>query len=361
MHNWYPIEDELGTYYNPSGTILSSTMSFKCDKCGAAFPKNQKLQRHLARKTPCVPIVDIEDLPDEKKQNPHKCKFCGRTFGSASSLSRHTKQACKIAPRNGDTSGMEKLYEHVLRKQEERHKKEMAELEKRLLAVIEDRGDPSQPRKGKTQPDEKAVDIGKAVVEVHDESKHAQVLAKVAHVDQSTGKIVKNTINVNVFGGESTAHITSVDVLGLLRGLGPLGEDLCKPSERLILSMAMLIYSDERHPENITCYLPNKKGRDALIHGESGWEVMPVSLTLSPMASKSVDELFKKQPWPGIGGIDPLLNLDEPTRILSYIAKHEGDLVGGAASPSSELRAIPIRNRDILEKVLAKLPKAGDQ
>ena len=78
--------------------------------------------------------------------------------------------------------------------------------------------------------------------------------------------------------------------------------------------------------------------------------------------------LSLKQPWQGLHGIEATANLDDPTRILSYIAKNEGDLVGDAASPSSELRAIPIsrkmlaffENRDILEKVLLKLPRTGD-
>jgi hypothetical protein len=192
------------------------------------------------------------------------------------------------------------------------------------------------------------------------EHKRVNVVAGVVDIDQSSGKTITNTFNINVFEAESTAHITPKDICGLLQKLGPLGENLRKSAERLILSTAMMIFSDERHPENITCYLPNKKGKDALIHGERGWEVMPVSLTLSPMASKSVDTLFKKQPWPGLNGVPADLDLDEPTRILRYIADNEPDLVGDAASPSSELRAIPIRNREILEKVLARLPKAGD-
>ena len=32
----------------------------------------------------------------------------------------------------------------------------------------------------------------------------------------------------------------------------------------------MLISVTSAHPEDITCYLPNKKGDDALVHSESG-------------------------------------------------------------------------------------------
>ena len=317
---------------------------FVCDICETQFSDAAHLRRHKRRKRPCAAILDVTGLTDEQKQNPNKCKFCGRVFARKDSLTRHLQRSCKIVPRNGDTSGMEKLYEHVLKKQEERHKADLESLRKEMeekfhsLTTTE-----ATPERG-----------GK-------EFKTVNVVAKNAIVDQSTR--IKQNININFFGSENTSHITPRDVLGLFRNLGPIraDTDLGKAGEKIILSMAMMIYSDQKHPENITCYLPSKKGKEALVHAEGGWEVMPVSLTLSPMASKSVDELFKKQPWPGIDGIAADANLDEPTKILSYIAKNEGQLVGDASSPNSELRAIPIRNKDILEKVLARLPKTGDE
>lgn len=78
------------------------------------------------------------------------------------------------------------------------------------------------------------------------------------------------------------------------------------------------------------------------------------------MASKSVDELFAKQPWPGMHGISSDQQLEVPTKILGYIKKHEGDIVNSISAPSSDLRAIPIRNKEILERVLSRLPKAGE-
>ena len=110
-------------------------MPFDCLRCGASFPKNQGLTKHLARKTPCAPILDKEDLPEEKRDAPNRCRFCGRVYSRSDSLARHLKQACKIAPRNGDTSGMDKLYEHTLRRQEEKHKAEMAAVMARLVAL----------------------------------------------------------------------------------------------------------------------------------------------------------------------------------------------------------------------------------
>jgi hypothetical protein len=133
-----------------------------------------------------------------------------------------------------------------------------------------------------------------------------------------------------------------------------------KTAERAILATAMMIFSDEKRLENITCYTPNKKGKEALVHSERGWEIMPMSLAMSPIASRSVDELFAKQPVLGGPGVEEDVTqekIDEAARILKYIQVHEGDLVNEAAA--SELRAIPIRNKDILQKALAHLPSTG--
>jgi hypothetical protein len=176
--------------------------------------------------------------------------------------------------------------------------------------------------------------------------------------DHSVDKTINNTVSVdksihiNIFGKEDTSHITRNDIWKIFNALGPVGADLRRLAEQTILRTAMLIYSDEAHPENITCYIPNKKSKEVMVREEKGWRVQPVDLTLSPMAAKSVNELFKKQPLPGVDGIDDAANLDTCTKILRHILDHEGDLT----AESSGLRAIPIRNKSLLEQVLAKLP-----
>src|SRR5271170_4966557 len=96
--------------------------NFKCDRCGKKFPQSRDLKRHTSKKSPCTPILELEDLPEDQKNNPNKCMFCNRPFVNKSTMIRHIRENCKIAPRNGDTSGMDKLYEHVLRKQEKEKK-----------------------------------------------------------------------------------------------------------------------------------------------------------------------------------------------------------------------------------------------
>ena len=106
-------------------------MPFPCPKCGAVFPTNQKLARHLARKRPCDPILERESLPGPERDSPNRCRFCGRAYSRPDSLKRHLK-GCSIA--NSD-DGMEKLYEHALKKQQARFEDELAKRDAQMAAI----------------------------------------------------------------------------------------------------------------------------------------------------------------------------------------------------------------------------------
>ena len=320
-------------------------MSFVCPKCDKSFAKNAWLQRHLARKTPCALIVDTESLPDEKKDSPNKCKFCGRAFSTRAHLYDHLKKTCKVAPRDGNTTGMEKLYEYTLRKQQAQIDQQRHELEE-LKAHVQ--SGVSTQIVGTTQPKQ-------------------AIIARTANVDQSV-TITNNTINnnisnisINVFGREKIDRITKPQVFDILRGLGQVGDNVKAIAEKAILRAAMLIFSDPAHPEDITCYLPNKKGDSALVHGEAGWEVQPIGLVVSPMATKAIDAIFAKQPAPDTEtpANDVKWIMEECAKILRYIVQHEGDLTNEL--PRGEVRGILIRNKELLHQVLKKLPLAGQK
>ena len=104
---------------------------FGCEKCGAQFPTNQKLQRHLARKRPCDPVVDQDDLPEDQRANPNRCRFCGRVYSRQDSLKRHMN-GCGIA---NSEDGMEKLYDHALKKQQARFEKELAKRDEKMAEM----------------------------------------------------------------------------------------------------------------------------------------------------------------------------------------------------------------------------------
>ena len=326
-------------------------MPFQCDKCGAVFTRTRDLQKHANRKTPCVAILDPEDLPEDKRDSPNKCKFCGRAFSRPDNLVRHLKKACKIIPREDNPNGMDKLYEHTLQKQETRikamealekqHKEEIDALKAQMAALT-------------------ATHSGVAL-EVVPAMQQMNNIA-VQNVDNSVGKtIVNNSVTINVFGQEKLDRITKPQVIDLLRSLGPVGENVKAIAEKAIIQAAMLIFSDPARPENITCYLPNKKGDNALIHGETGWEVQPVGLVISPMAAQSIEMLFKHQPAPDqhTPEKDVKWMMEECGNIMRYIQQHEGDMTN--EPPRGEMRGILIRNKDLLQQVLAKLPMAGQK
>ena len=287
----------------------------------------------------------------------------------------HMKKVCKIAPRDGDTSGMEKLYEHTLQKQ-------MAAMEARMQARIDALEAQVQASSAVTTDSEQVVAPAtwgsRAVVqnrlaalapERAPVTKVVQAgavtnvgaggtLNTINNIDNSVGKTI---VNINVFGREKLDRVTKPQVFDLLRSLGPVGENVKAIAEKAIIHAAMLIFSDPAHPEDITCYLPNKKGEDALVHGETGWEVQPVGLVISPMAAQSIEALFKHQPAPDqhTPEKDVKWIMEECGSIMRYIQKHEGDMTN--EPPRGEMRGILIRNKDLLQQVLAKLPVAGQK
>jgi hypothetical protein len=316
-----------------------------------SFPYPWKLKRHLERKTPCTPIVEEEDLPEEKKECPNKCRFCGRSFATRASALRHIRNTCKIAPREGNEDGMEKLYEHILKKQTSTLHKEYQE----KMAAMQRQIDELRTEKSTPVPaTPTALAQTNAIVQ--------NVTQNIA-VDNSVNKIVNNTVNVNisVFGQENLGRITKPQVFDILRSLGPVGENVKTVAEKAIIQAAMLIFSDPTHPEDLTCYLPNKKGENALVHGESGWEVQPVGLVISPMAAQSIETLFRHQPAPDKDTPEKDVKwiMDECGNIMRYIQQHEGDLTN--EPPRGEMRGVLIRNKELLQQVLKKLPIAGQK
>jgi hypothetical protein len=314
-------------------------MPAECRDCGHDFLYPSKLVQHRKRKTPCAPIVDAGDLPMKALKDPNidqkKCRFCGRAFASTTSMRRHVRESCKIAPneKNGD-AGMDQLYDHTIRRQGA----EILEMRQQMVEM--------------TALMDRVVSAADAQIAAsRKEGAAAKPVCEVAiqqHGGVTTVDNKKVQVTINVFGNESLDHVTS----GRIRKI--LEESLNTPTvslavQRAVLQTAMLVYSDPEHPENLTCYLPNKKTDDALVHttrdGKTMWEVQPVPLILPPMAQKSIDALFDRQPFEDASTFEPLM--------VELRASEEEYATGGLLKP------ILIRNKQLMARALKQLPVTG--
>jgi len=302
----------------------------ECHRCHKEFSRPTHLRKHMARKTPCALIIEPEELPAEVQADPDlekkRCHFCGRVFSSYIGKQRHIRTACKIAPnqRNGNT-GMELLYQHVLRQdarqeeQEARHAAEMAEL----------RNEVNELRAAVAAP-VNAADRGGVVI----------APARDAFVN-----IDRRNFTINVFGAETTGHITREQV----RGLFDYCVDNCKTprlaAHAAVEGLVAFIYCDPQHPENFTCYQPNQKEPVALVHTAKGWKSRPVAEVLSPMTIKAADSLFAKQPCMGYQKYDAM---------VTCIINNELEFERGADAKNA-LATL----KEYLNTVLTELPIEG--
>lgn len=292
-----------------------------CDECGKTFGAPYLLKRHRRRKTPCSPIVDRDQLPLEERSKPFACRFCNRRFSQTSNLYSHMKHNCQIA---GSETGMQLLYEHTLKKQLEQQiqKNEAQEARLRLLEERLSRVSMAQPAGGRRPP---------PLANSH---------LSIGTINQAN--TFNNTININFFGGEDTSHVTPQNIRALLDGITQSHKSSMQAALSALLETATMIYSDPSHPENLTCYLPNKTKDDVMVHREAGWEIQPYSLVLPPMVSKSIETLFANQPFE---------NAERYGDLMIALRDNEE-----AFQKGKQMRTILVRSKSLLERALGALP-----
>ena len=326
-------------------------MVHTCTICNKSFANICWLRRHEQRKTPCAPIVEprADTLGDPDKI---KCKFCNREYASYNSMHRHIRDTCNIAPnkKNGN-AGMELLYEHTLQKQNdarvvqqrldalEAQNAEMINL-MRQLAV---NGAPTAlvPATNTT-----AGAIGPVTNITGPVSNTTLAAGEVGLIQCDYANIATDkSVAFNLFGKESLAHANSDRIRAILDDSLRDTSSIQAAARMAVTKTAMLIYSDPDHPENLTCYMPNKKTNDVLTHTERGWEIYPVSMVINQIGQKTIDHLFAKQPFE---------NADHYTLIMKELQQNEKAYI-----TDSLIRPILIRNRSLLEQATDEMPKCG--
>jgi hypothetical protein len=122
---------------------------YQCPLCKQNFSRQQRLESHLNRKTPCtepenVPKITISDKNIKLRQNIILCQYCKKTFARKDNLVRHQKDFCYQKPESSfDKTTTETVYDDYktstnreLEKQiaelKENSEKQMAELKEKL-------------------------------------------------------------------------------------------------------------------------------------------------------------------------------------------------------------------------------------
>jgi len=170
---------------------------------------------------------------------------------------------------------------------------------------------------------------------------------------------ISNQVTVNVFGQEKVDHITAPQIYRLLMG----AKDASEPAIQALLNAALVVFSDPEKPENLTCYLPNKKTSDALVHEASGWQIKPIETVLSPMIQKSLDVLFLKQPHGHEAGLPDKPDIAGCGEVLKKVMELETDSVLSKKASASHgpLRAVLVRNKDALTKANGGTPPTAGE
>lgn len=328
-----------------------------CPRCGRTFELPCRLRSHAKRKTPCARILEPEDLPAAVRDDPaareHQCRFCQRIFASYDSMRRHIRTACTIAPnaRNGD-EGMNYLYDYTVRKQGNSQEtalqgqltvltQNVDMLARALQQVL---GAESRlalpPGEGQRLPAAEMAIVGDNNVLLQDRRVAMNIL--------QDRRVATTNIMINLFGHEKIDHVTRAKVRELLTESLSL-PSLSEAAAMALIKAAFMVYSDPEHPENITCFLPNKREASALVHttrpdGTRLWELQPVRVVAPLMALKCIDVLFDYQ---------PLEDADDFGPLMKELRDNEDRYARG-----DDMRVILIRNKDLLTQALRTLPVA---
>lgn len=235
--------------------------AYSCIKCGAIFECRRNLQRHEERKTPCNPRID----PDETKAGRYACKHCGKAFNKASGMYRHANKFCKMRGEKG----------------EDLKDRAIEVLQKRLKDLDEQ----SLKTEKKTLPEQKAQTI------INGNGNTVNVTNNTIIIDQ-------RKIQINIFGNETSEHITMADVARILSEGEPARSEEGKllRAQNAIVAAAMLLHASEDAPANRNCFMNSEKDTSVSILRSGGWEKRPYKEISSAVAGKVVDLLFGKQP-----------------------------------------------------------------
>ena len=353
---------------------MSGARRHICPTCKMGFRVPAELRRHLARLTPCAPVIEADSIGSAGGQFP--CHFCGKRFTQRAHVTRHKKSSCMISPegKNGK-AGMEILAEHVRARDSDSsgllaeyssRLKGLEEMVRRLTLAAAESEAASAPALTATH-------VQCAAPSVLINGDNARVLQVI--VDQPAAPPKPSN-----FGREDISHLQRKDVLKIFSAVAPSAEaqiiyqqargELDTPAgdthvrglcDQLVTHAAMLIYSDPQHAHNITCYLPRQHDKAAMTRDDDEWVLSPVNIVFPPMVRRAISLLFDQQPIAGVdftsSGPGGSARSTAYGTLLTYLSKHEADL---SLDAGRTMRPILTRNADLLQKLRVAIGGAPD-
>lgn len=238
--------------------------SINCERCGKPFNYPYLLRRHLKRKTPCALVVAQHELSEIEKLKPFSCHLCNHRFTSQSGLCHHVKKACKFV------GNVQKSYEQaLLRKEVSEQNKRIEELTAQMQVLMRT----STPTPA------------------------APVSVEQIGTVNNVGGDQNNNFTINIFGSEDVSYLGRPQIRAVLDQALSTSSDPWTAAKLALTQIGYHVYSNPEHPENMTCYLPNKKRDEALVRMGDSWMARPCTEITSVMHSKSMDIMFQQQPF----------------------------------------------------------------
>jgi hypothetical protein len=207
-------------------------MCIICNVCLKEFKRRENLEYHMTNNVCC------HTQKINKSHDDYMCKFCEKTFTTATSMYRHINHTCRM--KKNEDSKRDEIYERLL------------ELEKNNKVLIQ-----------KTEHFEKEnKDLKKEVIIL---KKNVNKVSKITH-NTTNNNIINNGIVANInligYGKEDLSKIDKKDILKAIQH----GFDST-------IKLTEILHFNPKHPEYHNVYITNVKNKYAMMFDGKDWNL----------------------------------------------------------------------------------------
>ncbi len=273
-----------------------------CDRCGKEFNRKSNYDRHMKRKSPCLPLVGSHESNDNKTCEKHtcrhchmefttkynlrrhmndvhymskniQCEHCGTEFARIDSLKRHQSGRCNMMPES-DTTVVNQFAQVM-------HDRNVpADLVAQLTAAL--LNSPSTSTEMVPIPQSDMIDK-KAKHQTL--PLHGSVMAGSVNTNtNSNNTTVINNIHVNNFEQEDFSFLTPNDC-----------KKLISTGFQAVANTVKKIHFSPEHPENHNVLYTNMSKKKVTVkRGENEWAVEDLNEVINTMIDAMIEFLEEK-------------------------------------------------------------------